>query len=213
MAHAKHTIKRVAAFLTVHAPPWRIVRRINAAFPGWVLLGLVAISVSISALEIFTIFSERANFHFEEHFRPPPAIPFPIPVLGAILLFILLAVVQPRLFPWPRWGVAYLYTLFFMTLILGLFGLPSLRLLGYIAVYGVAAHARVSFGRTGGWLVGGVLALAFLLDVALMALLFFVMKPGTTLLQFGIWFGGLLFVYTFTELGSQERSARLRGEK
>jgi signal transduction histidine kinase len=213
MAYPENIIKRVEAYWVEHAPRWRLPQRINAAFPGWVVLGLVAISVSISALEIFAIFSERVNFHFEQHFRPPEAIPFPLPVFGAILLFILLAVVQPRLFPWPRWRVAYLIFLFLITFILELFGPPQMRLLGYIAMYGIATHARVSFGRTGGWLVGCVLALAFLLAVVLMTWLSVGMKPPTTMLQFGIWLGGLLFVYAFTELGTQERSARLRGEK
>src|SRR5260370_29278731 len=100
-----------------------------------------------------------------------------------------------------------------VTVVLGLFGPPPFRLLGYIAMYGVATHARVSFGRIGGWLVGVVLVLAFLLDVLLMGWLAIGVWPATTLLQFAIWLGGLLFVYAFTELGTQERSARLRGEK
>jgi signal transduction histidine kinase len=213
IVHPENILKRAEAYYAEHAPRWRLLQRVNTVFPGWVVLGLVAISVSISALELFAIFSERANFHFEEHFRPPEPFPFPLPGLGAILLFILLAVVQPRLFPWPRWRITYLTSLFFITFILGLFGPPPLRLLGYVAMYGVATHARVSFGRGGGWLVGGVLALAFLLDVALMTWLSIGMKPPTTLLQFGIWLGGLLFVYAFTELGTRERSARMRGEK
>ncbi len=209
-------IKRAMTFLAARAPQWRLLRRIDAAFPGWVVLGLVAVSVCISALEIFTVWSERWSDHFnEKHFRPPPTlIPFPLPGLGAILLFILLALVQPRLFRWPRCRIPYLLTLFVVTLGLGLFGPPPFRLLGYIAMYGVATHARVAFGRIGGWLVGGVLALALLLDVVLMGWLSLGIRlPHTTLLQFSIWLGGLLFVYAFTELGTQERSARLRGEK
>src|SRR5260370_15182652 len=100
-----------------------------------------------------------------------------------------------------------------VTVVLGLFGPPPFRLLGYIAMYGVATHARVSFGRIGGWLVGVVLVLAFLLDVLLMGWLAIGVWPATTLLQFAIWLGGLLFVYAFTELGTQKRSARQRGEK
>src|SRR5712692_9437700 len=208
-------IKRAMTFLAARAPQWRLLRRIDAAFPGWVVLGLVAVSVCISALEIFTVWSERWSDHFnEKHFRPPPTlIPFPLPGLGAILLFILLALVQPRLFRWPRCRIPYLLTLFVVTLGLGLFGPPPFRLLGYIAMYGVATHARVAFGRIGGWLVGGILVLAFLLDVALMGWLGIGLKPPTTMLQFSIWLGDLLFVYAFTELGTQERSARLRGEK
>jgi signal transduction histidine kinase len=208
-------IKRVTAFLAARAPRWRLLKRIDAAVPGWVALGLVAVSVCISALELFAVWSERWSGHFnEEHLRPPPTlIPFPLPGLVAILLFILLAVVQPRLFPWPRCRVPYLFALFVVTLGLGLFGPAPIRLLWYIAMYGIATHARVAFGRTGGWLVGGVLVLAFLLDVVLMAWLPLRIKLPTTLLQFSIWLGGLLFVYAFTELGTQERSARLRGEK
>lgn len=213
LAYPTTVIKRTSTFLTRHTPPWRIIARLDAAFPGWVVLGLVAISVSISALEIFAMFSEHAAAHFNERLRPGPPIPFPLPGLAAVLLFVFLAVVQPRFFPWPRWRVAYLLSLFLMTLFLGLFGPPPVHLLSYIAMYGVATHARVAFGRTGGWLVGGVLALAFLLDVILMTWLPIEIRASTTLLQFSIWFGGLLFVYAFTELGTQERSARLRGEK
>jgi signal transduction histidine kinase len=213
MAHPMTIMKRTTNFLAQHTPSWRVIARLDAAFPGWVVLGLVAISVSISALEIFTMFSEHATLHFKEHFRPEPAIPFPLPGLAAVLLFILLAVIQPRFFPWPRWRITYLSSLFVMTLILGLVGSPPVHLLSYIAMYGVATHARVAFGRKGGWLVGGVLALAILLDVAIAAWLPVEIRESTTLLQFSIWFGGLLFVYAFTELGTQERSARLRGEK
>ena len=207
-------MKRVTTFLVGRAPIRWISGRSNTAFPGWVVLGLVAVSVSISALEIFSVWSEHRSLHSNEHHVPPAvAIPFPLPGLAAILLYILLAVVQPRLFPWPRWRIAYLFTIFLMALLLGLFVPPGLRLLGYIAMYGVVTHGRVTFGRMGGWLVGCMLALAFLLDVALMQWLALGFKPPATLLQFGIWFGGLLFVYAFTELGTQERSARLQGEK
>jgi len=208
-------IERAGAFLEAPARARRALRRNDAAFPGWVALGLVAVSVGISALEIFAIWSEHWSYHLDEHFKLPPpiAIPFPLPGLGAILLYIFLAVVQPRLFPWPRCRVAYLMAIFVVTVVLGLFGPPPFRLLGYIAMYGVATHARVSFGRIGGWLVGVVLVLAFLLDVLLMGWLGIGVWPATTLLQFAIWLGGLLFVYAFTELGTQERAARQRGEK
>lgn len=208
-------IERAGTLLAAPASARRVLRRNDAAFPGWVALGLVSVSVGISALEIFAIWSEHWPHHLDEHFKPPTpiAIPFPLPGLGAILLYIILAVVQPRLFPWPRCRIAYLMAIFVVTIVLGLFGSPPFRLLGYIAMYGVATHARVSFGRIGGWLVGVVLVLAFLLDVLLMAWLAIGVWPATTLLQFAIWLGGLLFVYAFTELGTQERSARQRGEK
>src|SRR5438128_2563960 len=108
------TIERAGAFLAAPARARRALRHNDAAFPGWVALGLVSVSVGISALEIFAIWSEHWFHHLDEHFKPPPpiAIPFPLPGLGAILLYITLAVVQPRLFPWPRCRVAYLMAIF-----------------------------------------------------------------------------------------------------
>src|SRR5260370_39819792 len=128
-------IERAGAFLAAPARARRALHRNDAAFPGWVALGLVAVSVGISALEIFAICSEHWSYHPYEHFKPPPiAIPFPLPGLGAILLYIFLAVVQPRLFPWPRCPGAYLMAIFVVTVVLGLFGPPPFRLLGYIAM-------------------------------------------------------------------------------
>jgi signal transduction histidine kinase len=206
-------VERTTTFFTADAPTRTALRRNSAAFPGWVALGLVAVSVGISALEIFTIWSEHWPHHLDDHLRPPPAaIPFPLPGIGAIVLYVILALIQPRLCPWPRWRVPYMTTIFVATLILGLFGTDPLRLLGYIAVYGVATHARVAFGRGGGWLVGSLIVLAFLLAM-LLGWLGIGAKPAATVLQFSIWLGGLLFVYAFTELGTQERSARQHGEK
>src|SRR5260370_10042475 len=96
-------IERAGAFLEAPARARRALRRNDAAFPGWVALGLVAVSVGISALEIFAMWSEHWSYHPYEHFKLPPpiAIPFPLPGLGAVLLYISLAVWQSRLFPWP----------------------------------------------------------------------------------------------------------------
>lgn len=182
----------------------------TVAFPSWVALGLVAVSVGVSLLEYQA--GWRASLPFLSLFLNPAA-QLPLPGAGAIAQYIVLLRLQPRLLPWPQRRLPYLLAIFLLALAILALRQPSVRLLTHIAAYGVAAHARVALGKQGGRLVAAALVLGFL-PATLLAQIVPSLHglPGTTPLQFGIWLAGLLFVDTFTGLGVEERAARLHSE-
>ncbi len=189
----------------------RVLRGGSATFHAWVVLGLIAISVGVSLLEVLTRWPVGLEL---------PSSPIGYPMLGvnAIVVYTLLMLVQPRLLPWPRWRLAYLVGIFVVTLLTGLVAPPLFRLRNGIAGYGVLAHARVTLGKKGGRLVGAMLVLATLLDMGLFTLvwdgrLLTTSAPAPALAPLGFWLAGLIFVQVFTGLGVEERAARLRSEE
>jgi signal transduction histidine kinase len=188
-------------------------RQQSIVFPGWVVLGLIAVSVGISLLELAASVFGKLSLA-------------PLPGLQSIVLYLILMFVQPRLFPWPRRRIIYLVGIFAVILVVELVSPPPVRFIGYITVYGVAAHAHVAFGKKGAWLVEALIAVAIFLGMLLTGgvaledhfrrqLTEVGIRPGAAALplQFGIWLLGLIFVHAFTALGIQERSARLRSDE
>lgn len=191
---------------------WYAFFQKDIAFPAWIVLGLVAVSVGIPLLELFASWFGSLRV-------------FPFPGLSAITLYILLTLVQPRLSPWSRYRLLYLCAVFVLSFAITIWGPSQLRFASYIAVYGVVAHARVTFSRAETWLVEGTIILATLLGMMFMGgteleeplrrelvVLGIGTSQSTLLLQFGIWLLGLLFVHAFTGLGVRERAARLRSD-
>ncbi len=189
----------------------RVLRGGSATFHAWVVLGLIAISVGVSLLEVLARWPAGLEL---------PSSPIGYPMLGvnAIVVYALLMLGQPRFLPWPRWRIVYLVGVFGITLLTGLAAPPLFRLRNGIAAYGVLAHARVTLGKNGGRLVGAMLVLATLLDMGLFTLvwsgrLLTERAPAPALAPFGFWLAGLIFVQIFTGLGVEERAARLRSEE
>jgi signal transduction histidine kinase len=195
----------------------------SAAFPAWVALGLIAASVGVSLLELI------ANLFGRMRLSTWPG-------LAAIGFYLLLTVVQPRLFAWPRRRVFYLAAIFLLTSVMASFLPLALRAVWYIAVYGIVAHARVAFKKRAALLVEAAVAAGVLLGMILsggailgtLGLLPLHYQPRTLLdiaakdglspdkagvaLEFAVWLVGLVFVHAFTGLGMQERAARLRSD-
>jgi len=204
---------------------WEHMRdfRRSAAFPAWVALGLIAASVGVSLLELI------ANLFGKMRLSAWPG-------LTAIMLYLLLAAVQPRLFAWPRRRVLYLATIFLLTFTLASFLPLPLRPVWFIAVYGIVAHSCVAFKKrdsmqleaavaagillgmivSGGAMLGtlGLLPLHYLPHTLLKLAVQDGLSPdkASVALEFAVWLVGLVFVHTFTRLGVQERAARLRSD-
>jgi len=131
------------------------------------------------------------------------------------LVYTLWLTIRPRSVLWSRWRFTYTYLLsiFVLTIVVGSFASPLLRLLGYIVISCVVIQARTAFGRRGMWLVLGVLLLTILLDTRLMGNVASETPAFWTPLQLALLVIGLAFVQTFTGLGVQERTARMRNEE
>jgi signal transduction histidine kinase len=144
-----------------------------ASFPGWfgpIFFGPqpeVAIMEKLPALP--TTLS-KTTFHLYITNRDvfPSAI---IPVLGAIVLYIVLTIVQTKLFPWPQRRVAYLLALSTilltaaLTVRLELLPVVIDRFAFCIITYAIVAHTRVTLGKRAGWLVEAIVLVAAMASI------------------------------------------------
>ncbi len=136
-------------------------------------------------------------------------------VAALYLVYTLWTLIRPGRILWSRWRFTYTYLLsiFVLTFVVGSFASPLLRLLGYSVIFCMVIQARTAFGRVGSWLVLATLLLTVLLDTLVMGNA--VSEPSSvwTPLQLALLLIGLAFVQTFTGLGVQERTARMRNEE
>ncbi len=138
--------------------------------------------------------------------------------IGGVVLYLMYTLwllLRPRAILWSHWRFTYTYLLsiFVLSLIVGSFASPLLRLFGFIVIFCVVLQARAAFGRRGLWLVLSVLLLTALLDTVLMREVGSETATLWTPLQLVLLLVGLAFVQTFTGLGVQERAARMRNEE
>ncbi len=191
----------------------RIISRRDFIFHLLICLGIVAVSVCIPLLELFASWFGRLSI-------------FPSPGIGALLLYFLLVFLQPRLFPWPKYRSHYLVVIFCVPLALIIWGPVQIHFMLLIMLYGLIAHARITFDDTDCLLVEGVVTLTTLIGMLLtggtefeeplrrtIVALGIGTREPTVLLQFCIWLLGLFFVHLFVGLGVHERATRWKSEK
>jgi signal transduction histidine kinase len=201
-----------------------VVQR-DRGFFTLIALELTAVAVGISLLEALAGWQMRLiNIGtWAGEFRWLPTVTrVPLPGIGAILMYLALGYLQPRL--WPRHDAWRMFSglAFVLTALAIAFLLPFWRLGALIMLYGVLAHGRVTYGaRTSRFiaaaLVAGVAAGALLGQFVSPIHLHGMVSAGADMqgispLQFGIWLIGLIFVLTFTGAGACEREARVRAE-
>ncbi|QBD80688.1 histidine kinase [Ktedonosporobacter rubrisoli] len=192
-----HKIGKDSLALAVHAHLYQWYRQLKSGimFMGWVLLGLGLIALLVELLSRLPgwfgpiMFGPRQAVILMDKLSqvdqqlPPDVklyfnttsganwLPLLIPVAGAILLYIVLAVLQPKLFPKPEQHIAYLVSLSAALALVTLFILPRFapdladQFQLCIVAYAIVAHARVTFNKKFAWLTEGLILLIVLLSI------------------------------------------------
>ncbi|HZR43810.1 MAG TPA: sensor histidine kinase [Ktedonobacteraceae bacterium] len=161
---------------------------------GWVVLGLGLIALLVTVLGRFPgqfgpiLFGSKQDVIIMARSSSVQTLPPPvqtkffisdassllsiiIPVGGAILLYLVLTIVQPKLFPWPQQRIAYLLAIGALLIVVGYILLPKFlpdstnQFQFCIIAYAIAAHARVTFSKKAGWLVEAIVLVAALISI------------------------------------------------
>jgi len=236
---------------------WYTQLQQRIAMNGWVLLGLGLIAFSAGALLKFPSWfgpfsfgpatppQANGNQALTRITKPTVSLSFTFdtfvsifaPAVAAILLYLLLTTVYPRLFRGSKQRLAHLFMPFaalvaialVVLLVKGLLLVKGGRAVGNpipfsIVAYAVVAHAHVTFEKRGWWLVEIVVAVSILLLILVIGVpaqdrlllqapqLGIQQQEVTALFQFGGWLLGLICLHIFLNIGLHERSERMRSE-
>jgi signal transduction histidine kinase len=142
-----------------------------AAFPGWFGPILFGPKTAITVIDKLSDMPARVSGAKADFFVTIIGDPLSLiaPVIATILLYIILTIVQPRLFSWPRSRALYLLALCgaLSTLILATRLAPLPGAAGQfswcIIAFALVAHARVTAGKKIGWLVEAMALAAVLI--------------------------------------------------
>ncbi len=229
----------------------------SLAMNGWVLLGLGLIAFSAGALLRFpswfgpfafgTAPSPQAHGNQALTRITKPHVPLAFtfdtfvsifaPAVAAMMCYLLLTVVYPRLFRGSKQRRASIFVPFAALVAIGLVVLfvkgfllmkgvreAGNQILFSLGAYAVVAHAHVTFDKRGRWLAEIVVAITVLLLIVFISVpeqdrlllqapqLGIQQQEVTALFQFGSWLLGLICLHIFLTIGLHERSARLRSE-
>ncbi len=185
-------------FVTIHTnlSSWYDQVRNSLALTGWVILGLGLISLLVEVLARFPawfgpiLFGPKTDALLLNKVAPaPPAVSKTVlmisitnagdllsstllPVIITILLYIVVTLLQPRLFPWPQRRITYLLVFSALSLLTGFFIAPAFfskddgLFQVCLVLYAFVSHARVNLQKKSGWLVEGIVLCIVLLMLA-----------------------------------------------
>lgn len=175
---------------------WYTQVRNSLALTGWVMLGLGLISLLVALLARFPgwlgpiFFGPKTTETLLD--KTLPALPAGgktaimisianagdlfstlLPIIITLLLYMVITLIQPQLFPWPQRRIPYLLLVGTLSLLIGLFVLPTFfpnwggLFQVCLVLYAFVAHARVSLKKKSGWLVEGFVLCIVLLMLAI----------------------------------------------
>ncbi|EFH88051.1 integral membrane sensor signal transduction histidine kinase [Ktedonobacter racemifer DSM 44963] len=220
--------QRMLAWPVEHAWVPRLwARTHDLVSPNWVLLHLIAVSISVSLLETLTGPASGLSAPTWQVLKWAPlpelsnalsSVSFLLLVFTtfcACLLYLLLISLRLHERRWRRWSFSVLLLALLLggTSLIGLHVTLALQLRLGIQAYGLVAYARVSHGQRGGWITSSTIALGILVSMAFQEALLGNTSFSPTLLQYLVWLTGLVFIQTLCGLGVQERAARRQSEQ
>ncbi len=189
--------------------------------PAWVLLHLSAVSIGVALLEPLAgpVYGPSPHDEYIGSLFPMLRSAFTsmallmlfVTTICACLLYLFLIAAHLH----SRWWLILLSICLLMITIylIGLHGTLAIQIRVGILAYGLAAYVRVQWGRNGGWLISGMVALAILESMLFKEALLPQAPFLPTILQYLVWLAGLIYIQSLCGLGVQEHTARIHSEQ